>query len=314
MDDYLEVIFNIFEHTDQHTKILKTLTIETLIGEILKEFNDIPDDLPEKYGLFIKGSENPLPRKLTIAQLDIQPQDELVLDYLHKTIREMLAPDQYAFIQVDTTGKRYTIKWQPAIIGRPSIDVNHNIRLAVNMQTVPNGLTVSRSQAQITFSEGHYLIERLAEKNPIYLNGKELHQTSKKEIKHADKLMVGPKKIGLAFSHKMYSSHKLLNPDLKYFCRIRPWGNLLRLYLNLLTRTQGISFLRCEKNIACRLIVEKSNIPEHIGQRQEISTYPFTIGRELPILLDEANVSRVHAKLTLDKPTKKFYITRSSQH
>jgi hypothetical protein len=95
-----------------------------------------------------------------MIQLDIQPQDELVLGYVQQTLRQMLDPSQYAVLQDEATGKEFDIQWQPALIGRPNNEVDHNIMLAANLLLLPNGMTVSRSHAQITFSNGRYYISR----------------------------------------------------------------------------------------------------------------------------------------------------------
>src|SRR5664280_2078449 len=80
MSDYIDVKINIFEHTDQRARVLGSLTPAVLINEILKEFDDIIADAPEKYAIYLKGMERPLDSDCTIIQLDIQPHDTLVFD------------------------------------------------------------------------------------------------------------------------------------------------------------------------------------------------------------------------------------------
>ena len=55
MDDYIDVKINVFEHTGQHAQIRKSLTVNNLIEEILKEFDDIGVNASEKYNLLLKG-------------------------------------------------------------------------------------------------------------------------------------------------------------------------------------------------------------------------------------------------------------------
>ena len=174
MSEYIDVKIDVFEHPDQRARVLESLTPAGLIQEILKEFDDITADAPEKYAIYLKGMERPLNANYTMTQLDIQPQDELVFDYVRKTIRQMLQPSQYAMLREDTSGKSFDIQWQPAVIGRPTNEVDHDITLAVNVQLIPNGMTISRKHAQITFSDGKYYIEMLAENNLLILNGKEM--------------------------------------------------------------------------------------------------------------------------------------------
>ena len=199
MAEYIDVKIDVFEHSDQRARILESMTPTGLIQEILKEFDDITADSPEKYAIYLKGMERPLNANYTMAQLDIQPQDELVFDYVRKTIRQMLHPSQYAILREDTTGKSFDIQWQPAVIGRPTNEVDHDIVLAVNVQLVPNGMTISRKHAQITFSDGKYYIEMLAENNLLILNGKEMVLNSRKEIRNGDKIIVGRNKVPFTF-------------------------------------------------------------------------------------------------------------------
>jgi hypothetical protein len=84
MDDYIDVKIDVFEHTDQRARVRKGLTVNDLIAEILREFDDIVADSPEKYAIYLKGFDHPLKPVETLAQLDIQPQDELVFDYVRQ--------------------------------------------------------------------------------------------------------------------------------------------------------------------------------------------------------------------------------------
>ncbi len=309
MDDYLEIKIDVFERTGQRSKLRKTLSIDTLIDEILKEFDDIPTESPEKYAVYLKGSDRPLTRNYTLAQLDIQPQDELVFDYVRQTFRQMLEPHQYAILREETTGKAYDIQWQPAVIGRPSTDVDHNIMLAVNVLLLPNGMTVSRRHAQITLSEGHYFIEPLAEQNPVYLNGKELDPLTKREIKPGDKLLLGRNKIVMTFLTQALQPSALKEPKLQT-APLRSIPTPVPPPVSPpVSEKKGETLFVSEENILSYLVVEKCTVSERIGQRHDIVAYPFVLGRETPILLNESEISRRHAEVTFDPRTKKFYIT-----
>ncbi len=305
MNDYLEVKIDVFEHTGQRVQLRRTLSVDTLINEILKEFDDIPTESPEKYAVYLKGVDQPLTRNSTIAQLDIQPQDELVFDYVRQTFRKMLEVHQYAFLREESTGKVYDIQWQPAVIGRPSTDVDHNIMLAVNVQLLPNGMTISRRHAQITLSEGHYFIEPLAEQNPVYLNGKELAPLTRREIKHGDKLLLGRNKIAMTFLAQAMQQSALKEPK----SQIPLQKPMPTPFPQPVSEKKDETLFVSEENILSYLVVEKCTVSERIGQRQDIVAYPFVLGRETPILLNEAEISRRHAEFTFDPRTKKFYIT-----
>ena len=56
-EEYIDVKLNIFEYTGQRARVKKNLTIRALIYEILKEFDDIPDDAPESNGVALPVSQ-----------------------------------------------------------------------------------------------------------------------------------------------------------------------------------------------------------------------------------------------------------------
>jgi len=307
MSDYIDVKIDIFEHADQRARVLESLTPAGLILEILKEFDDITADLPEKYAIYLKGMERPLNPSLTMAQLDIQPQDLLVFDYVRQPIRQMLEPTDYAFLREEITGRVFNIQWQPAVIGRPDSDVGHNLVLAVNVQQLPNGMSVSRRHAQITFSKGHYYIEPLAEHNPVFLNNKELLLDSKREIKNNDKLVIGHNKVTMVFEAqrtaaslaadaKSREAKKLpVTAPAPQSSNASPVRNAIALPVN--------------ENPLTFLVMEKCSTVENVGQKLTLIEYPFQLGRRLPLLSDEKEISRNHAEIVYDAQEKKFYIT-----
>jgi pSer/pThr/pTyr-binding forkhead associated (FHA) protein len=310
MSDYIDVKIDVFENNDQRARILESLTPTGLIQEILKEFDDISADAPEKYAIYLKGMERPLNPTSTMAQLDIQPQDELVFDYVRQPIRQMLKPKDYAFLHEVTTGKTYDIQWQPAVIGRPDSDVGHNIILAVNVQLLPHGRTVSRNHAQITFSEGRYFVEPLAENNPVFLNGKEIAVNSKREIKNSDKIAIGRHKVTMVFETQrpgfspvaeLKSQDATMMPPLSPAPApaaqegYAPSGR----NASLSTDAPPVTFL----------VIEKCSAPENVGQKLTLSEYPFLLGRTIPLLSGEKEISRRHAEITYNPQNKRIYIT-----
>jgi pSer/pThr/pTyr-binding forkhead associated (FHA) protein len=322
MDEYIDVKIDVFEHVDQRARLRKSLTVSALVEEILKEFDDVVADSPEKYAVYLKGIDRPLNPGYTLTQLDIQPQDELVFNYVRQTIRQMLEPHQYAFLSEETTGKTYDIQWQPAVIGRPTNEVDHNIVLAVNVQLLPNGMTVSRKHAQITFSEGRYYVEALAENNPVFINGKEVTPNSRREIKNGDKLLIGRNKIVFTFTTQQQTAPAPKDT------RARPVSQPLSQPVPLSQPAsqpvytpppasaqmpadidQNKTFMASEETIVASLVIERSATPESIGQRIKIAEYPFVLGRSIPLFSLESEVSRRHAELSLDRQMNKFYIT-----
>jgi pSer/pThr/pTyr-binding forkhead associated (FHA) protein len=317
MDDYIDVKINVFEHTGQRASIKKSLLVKTLIEEILKEFDDIGSDSVDKYTLKLKGIERALDPSLTMTQLDIQPHDELTLGYVQQTLREMLDPADYATLKEVTTGKVFDIQWTPAIIGRPSTEVNHNILLAANMQLVPTGMTISRKHAQITFSNGTYYIEPLSTNNPTILNGKEIPFNSYREIHSGDKITFGQQQVTMVFESRIKVPLVSKASPSQPFSR-PPSQPISQPVSQPISRpiSQPVSepLDRDETRIgtgslgASHLVLEKCTDVNKIGQRINMETYPFVLGRSTPILSTESDVSRQHAEIRYDVVSNKYFI------
>lgn len=318
MSEYIDVKIDVFEHADQRARVLDSLTPAGLIQEILKEFDDITADAPEKYAIYLKGMERPLNSNYTMTQLDIQPQDELVFDYVRKTIRQMLQPSQYAILREDTTGKTFDIQWQPAVIGRPTNEVDHDIILAVNVQLVPNGMTISRKHAQISFSDGRYYIEQLADNNLLLLNGKELALNARKEIKNGDMLHFGRNKVPFTFITQQQPSKPAareprsqpippvsVQPAPSQSASAHPVQSQPSVPAGNFEGT----FMGMGETLVSYLVIERATAKEQVGQRIDIPAYPFVLGRSIPILSVEQEVSRRHAEVNFDPTTKMFTLT-----
>jgi pSer/pThr/pTyr-binding forkhead associated (FHA) protein len=313
MDDYLDVEIDVFEFSAQHVRLRKEITIATLIQEIFKQFDDIVADAPEKYAIYLKGFDRPLNSSSTLKQLDIQPHDELVFNYVQQPIRQMLGQGDYAILREETTGKSYDIQWQPAVIGRPDSDAGHNIILAVNMLLLPNGMTVSRKHAQITFFGGRYFVEPLAEHNPVFLNDKEIPLNSKREIKNKDRLAIGRHKITMVFETQRAAPFTGAEPKFQD-TRKMPAPAPVPMPMPAapaVSEPEGIeaTVLSTGESPITFLVIEKCSTIENVGQKLTIVEYPFALGRTLPLLSNEKEISRKHAEITYDPQMKKFHIT-----
>lgn len=302
MDDYIDVKIDVFENTGQRARLRKTLTISDLVQEVLKEFDDIVADTPEKYAVYLKGFDRPLSPTQTLIQLDIQPQDQLVFEYVRQTMRQMLEPQDYATLREETTGKEFDIQWQPAVIGRPSTDIDHNIMLAANVQLLPNGVTVSRSHAQITFSDGRYYIEPLAEYNPVFQNGKELNFNKRYEIKNGDKIMLGHHRVMLTF--KTQAASVISRPTSPPVQPVRTAPAAPEPQATIIEEPEVF-----EEMGVPTLVVEAATDPSILGQTIAIESFPYPLGRTHPLLNNENEVSRQHAEITADSHGQKYYIT-----
>jgi pSer/pThr/pTyr-binding forkhead associated (FHA) protein len=343
MDEYVEVKIDIFEHTGQRAKILRNLTISGLVDEIFKEFDDIPSDTPTKYGVYLKGNPKPLRSNATMTELDLQPQDELTFEYRQQNIREMLQPKDFASLTDPVTGRRYEVQWSPAIIGRPTAEADHNMMLAVNVELLPKGMTISRRHAQITFADDRYFVEPLAENNPVFVNGKEMPMGAMWEIKNGDQVTFGRYEVTLAFQAipHVSSASRDTKSQAAPQARSQPIPQPVKPQSAPAVSSQPVQKAPEQPSVAAAspmaaaaaqastpvgetsmdvggtvmemgaakyswLIVEKATIPGSVGQRIDMITYPFVIGRVLPIFGIEKGVSRQHAEINFDPQTGKF--------
>lgn len=315
MDEYIDVKLDVFEHVGQRARLRKSLTVTGLIEEILREFDDIAADSPEKYAVFLKGMDRPLNASSTMTQLDLQPQDELVFEYVRQNIRRMLNPENYAFLRDEANGRVYDLQWQPALIGRPTNEAEHNIMLAVNLQLHPKGLTVSRKHAEITFSDGRYYIEPLAENNPVAVNDKAIPFNTRRELKPGDRVMIGRNDLSLTFLTQTPV------PAVQKSAASRPLPSQPppvqpaapeRISQPVSAQPElddGKTHLVQEGFQMARLVIEKSTTPGQVGQRLELLTYPSFVGRDIPLLSGEKDVSRQHIEVRFDPATRKFLLT-----
>ena len=309
MDDYLDVEIDVFDHTAQHARVRRSISIAILIQEILDQFDDVPAEAPEKYALYLKGADRPLRLSGTLEQLDIQPHDELVFEYSRPPIREMLDPKDQACLREETTGKSYDIQWQPALIGRPGSDVSHNLILAVNLQSLPNSITVSHRHAQITFSAGRYYLEPLAEHNPVLLNGEEIPLNSTRPLRNKDRISIGRHKISLVFETRRTDTSTWTATDSRAAQAGPPQPSTPTPPVSPATAGTGTPLQPSREPSTPRLVIERGSMVEHIGQVLAIDQYPFLLGRSLDLLSGEKEISRKHAEISYDARKKKFFVT-----
>lgn len=322
MDEYIDVKIDVFEHVGQRARLRRSLTVSGLIDEILKEFDDIAADSPEKYAVYLKGMDRPLNASHTLIQLDLQPQDELVFEYVRQNIRRMLEPKDYAFLRDEISGRVYDIQWQPAVIGRPTNEAEHNIILAVNLQLHPKGLTVSRKHAQITFSDGRYYMEPLVDNNPVAVNGKAIPFNTRREIKNGDRIQIGRNDLPMTFLTQAGASavqQPVSRPAASQPSPSAPSRPSVQEYVSQPAPAQPMqrpmsadgdkTHLAPEGFQIAHLIIEKATAPNQVGQRLDLVSYPFLVGRDIPALSTEKDVSRRHAEVSYDPAAQKFYLT-----
>jgi pSer/pThr/pTyr-binding forkhead associated (FHA) protein len=200
MSDYLEVVIDVFDETDQRASVRTTLTVGQLLAEVTREFADLDFGDQIAYCLTMQGSSRPLDRDLTLSQQGVQSGDRLVLGWARNALKAPRRPVSVAAVlQESTTQVTFPIEWQPAIIGRPDADQTHNQLLAANLEWLPNGRRVSRRHAQITEGAGVYYIESLTPKNATLLNGERLETGRTYTLQPGDTIELGYSKITLRF-------------------------------------------------------------------------------------------------------------------
>jgi len=265
--EYLELIVDVFDNTGQRARVKKTLTAGEMVGEVLREFDDLDQKTPEAYALFLRGEEKPLERGLTLEQLNIQDHDELVFKHAMPSERQSSAAGskQYYFLEV-LTRTRHDICWQPAIIGRPDNNPSHNQLLVVNLLNSPGGMSISRRHAQVTFEGEQYFIEPLSATNPTFLNDAALPAQSRARLKPGDHIFLGSTRIELVFTAE---------------------------------DSQKVAVVR---RLAARLVVVISPALE-AGSVYPIARTPFTLGRKDCdlTLASDMGISRRHAVLDYDE-------------
>ena len=321
MEEYIDVKIDVFEHTSQRARLRQTLTVSALIEEIFKEFDDIAADAPGKYALYLRGNDRPLTPTSTLTQLDIQPQDELIFNYVKQANRQMLDPHNYAFLQDESSNRLYEIQWQPAIIGRPTNEAEHNIMLAVNLQLHPQGQTVSRRHAQIIFRQGSFYIETLAVNNPLLVNGKNVPVNSRMEIKNGDRITFGRSNLAMIFNTQTSVSSARDSRATPAFqaqpavviapppARETPPPAAVYPRPAPAPIEEDKTYVAANASMPARLIVERATLENKSGQSLELISFPVVLGRELPILTGEGEISRRHAEINYDSVTNKFTVT-----
>jgi pSer/pThr/pTyr-binding forkhead associated (FHA) protein len=309
MDAYIDVKIDIFENIGQHARVRENITVATLIKEILKEFDDLSGQ-PDNFALFLVGSGQPLEASYTLKQLDIKPWETLLFDYKQRSGRRELLPAERFCVREEKSGNLFRIDWQPAIIGRPSKEPDHNMKLAVNLTGLPMGETVSRAHAKMTVRDSVVYIERTAENNSLSLNGVELalHQT--RALHWGDRIEVGSSKITLIVEHTKNDGYPVstikVTTNPKEEAVERP---------PVLAKEAPIFPLQMvvdgTKPIAVvKLIKAEPDTLEGggIGDLIQLTQFPFQLGRQTLKLNSDSGVSRMHVEFDYNEATGEFSI------
>ena len=317
MDDYIDIKFDVFEQTGQHARVRKSLTVANLIQEVLREFDDINTNTPDVYGIFPKGSDTPLDVGQTLIQLDIQPWDELVFEYVKRSIRQMLDSRNHYQVRDETTGRLFDVQWQPAVIGRPSADVDQNMVLAINLQHLPLGQTVSRRHAQIILHKGVYYVEPLAENNPVYVNNQEIPFGTRQELRHGDRIGVGRSQIPLTFLGMSAPTTPAPGEHTAPARASRTAPSAASTPASGIPQQKPLTpppvqpsqpATKPKSQPALRLVFEEILQVDRVGTQLAVIEFPFILGRPSLSLGADSGVSRHHAEISFNQGDGNFYV------
>jgi hypothetical protein len=193
------------DNPHQEVSVRPNITIRSLVDEILREFSLLEGN----YSMTQAGTGKVLPLDQTLEQVGLQTGAELVFGRERRRLSQQIVMrgGQYfqtlespvrAFLREEPTGTIFDIEWQPALIGRPDAhDPSSAALLAVDLSEMAEARTVSRQHARITERNGQYFIEGIADRNPTFVNDRELVIGEKRALQSGDKICVG--KILLRF-------------------------------------------------------------------------------------------------------------------
>lgn len=202
MAEYFDVVFDVFDETNQRASVRRDLTVAQLIDAVLLEFEELDTREPQHYGLYLDEGRRPLERHKPLPDQGVQPGDRLIFGWARDPLRQLRCPlsgaRRFGLLEA-ATQVLFPIEWQPAVIGRPDADPGHNELLAADLQWLPGNRQVSRRHARITEQAGRYYLEPLAERNPTLLNGRRLSLGRQVPLKTGDVIGLGSSGIQLEF-------------------------------------------------------------------------------------------------------------------
>jgi hypothetical protein len=182
MQTRFDLRIDVFEEEDQWAKPLPSLKPAELIAATLQEFRELEylSGNPNDYLLVRKEDMTPLdPVEPLAAQLS-NGASLVLLEQERPLPLGTKRPSHPIYLRDQTSGKVFQIPWVPAIIGRPDPNQAHDDWLAVNLESYPSGLRVSRRHAQITEKNGRFYIHSLS-RNPAIIKKADGSETAVSE-------------------------------------------------------------------------------------------------------------------------------------
>lgn len=144
------------------------------------------------------GTLLPLKGTRTLAENGVQDNSLLVVDVQ----RQLVSYDpstpivkidyEFVFLAEHNTGKRFHIRWHPAVIGRQDkMDPDHMKSLCVDLSEVDKNLMISRRHAAILLYQDRYFICSINPRNPTFLNQKQIAFKESVPLQIGDTIRMG---------------------------------------------------------------------------------------------------------------------------
>jgi hypothetical protein len=184
--------------------VRSNLVVANLLAEIQDKFN-----LDGTLELRPEADDAPLGLAEPLQQAGVQDGAKLICerviedtgtqDAIQRGVKEPFAGQfKRVYLQEEHSLAEYDLTWQPAIVGRRDHrNPSNNRLLAVDLEDIEDLPTVSRHHAAITLTDGKFFLERLAERNPTYLNEKPLKGGRKYPLPAGAKIQLG--RVSLTF-------------------------------------------------------------------------------------------------------------------
>lgn len=202
----IELLIDVFEQRSQPAFALAELLPTGLIAAILNEFAELEylSTSPADYQLLQTVDHAPLQENI-VLQEQLKDKDGCHLCLVERIVPLPIGTTAFSkpiYLRDQESGAVFPLHWNPAIIGRESPNVTGNELVAVNLETHPAALRVSRRHARIIEEDGHFFLEALSPQNPTLVRqqtepilvGEERHC-----LQHGDVIVLERSEISLKF-------------------------------------------------------------------------------------------------------------------
>ena len=188
----------------QPVNVRASLTAGNLILIVKDKFN-----LVDSYELRLKGGAQALPEEAPLDQAGVTDGSTLIVTRLLQatgTLDVITRGERKAFskafsrvyLREDRTRNEYDLVWHPAIIGRRDHRNPANNRLlALDLEDLEELPSVSRHHACITEAGGTFYIESLQARNPVYVDGQRIADSTKVALQPGASIQAG--RLGFEF-------------------------------------------------------------------------------------------------------------------